>query len=108
MNDSQASVFTAFVGSTLLASGPLEQVALAAKKALDRGTSQPVLIYNDSTGRSIDIDSRGSDSEVLARLSQPTPPSLPRGRARSHSVPPPLAMAELPTRGRVGGDPQIS
>jgi uncharacterized protein len=82
MNDSQASVFTAFVGSKQLISGPLEQVALAAKKALDRGTSQPVLIYNDSTGRAIDIDSRGSDAEILARLSQPAPPSLPRGRGR--------------------------
>jgi hypothetical protein len=82
MNDSQASVFTVFVGSKQLASGPLDQVALAAKKALDRGTSQPVLIYNDSTGRAIDIDSRGSDAEILARLSQPAPPSLPRGRGR--------------------------
>jgi uncharacterized protein len=82
MDDSQASVFTVFVGSKQLVSGPLDQVALAAKKALDRGTSQPVLIYNDSTGRSIDIDSRGSDAEILARLSQPAPPSLPRGRGR--------------------------
>jgi hypothetical protein len=82
MNDSQASVFTAFLGSKQLASGPLDQVALVAKKALDRGTSQPVLIYNDSTGRSIDIDSRGSDAEILARLSQPAPPSPPRGRGR--------------------------
>jgi hypothetical protein len=82
MNDSQASVFTVFIGSKQLVSGPLEQVALAAKKALDRGTSEPVLIYNDSTGRAIDIDSRGSDAEILARLSQPAPPSLPRGRGR--------------------------
>jgi len=82
MNDSQASVYTVFLGSKQLASGRLDQVALIAKKALDRGTSQPVLIYNDSTGRAIDIDSRGSDAEILARLSQPTPPSLPRGRGR--------------------------
>jgi hypothetical protein len=82
MDDSQASVFTVFVGSKQLVSGPLDQVALAAKKALERGTSQPVLIYNDSTGRAIDIDSRGSDAEILARLSQPVPPPLPRGRGR--------------------------
>jgi hypothetical protein len=82
MNDRQASEFTAFVGSRRLASGPLDQVALAAKKAVDRGTRQPVLIYNDHTGRAIDIDARGSDAEILARLSQPPPPSLPRGRGR--------------------------
>src|SRR5882762_10537158 len=82
MNDLQDNEFTAFIGSRRLASGSLDQVALAAKKAVDRGTQQPVLIYNDSTGRSIDIDSRGSDAEILARLARPAPSSLPRGRGR--------------------------
>src|ERR1700682_4569172 len=82
MKDSYTIEFTAFVGSRRLASGPLDQVAMAAKKAVDRGTQQPVLIYNDNTGRAIDIDSRGSDAEILARLAQPAPPSLPRGRGR--------------------------
>jgi hypothetical protein len=65
-----------------LASGTLDQVALAAKKAVDRGTQQPVLIYNDSTGRAIDIDSRGSDAEILARLTHPAPSAQPRGPGR--------------------------
>jgi hypothetical protein len=82
MNDSQPIEFTAFIGSHRLASGSLDQVALAAKKAVDRGIQQPVLIYNDNTGRAIDIDSRGSDAEILSRLAQPAPPSLPRGRGR--------------------------
>jgi hypothetical protein len=82
MNDAQPSVFTAFLGSRRLASGPLHEVALIAKKALDRGSQQPVLIYNDSTGRAIDIDSRGSDAEILARLARPAPPAPPRGRGR--------------------------
>jgi hypothetical protein len=82
MNDPQAIEFTAFVGARRLASGSLDQVALAAKKAVDRGTQQPVLIYNDSTGRAIDIDSRGSDAEILARLTRPAPSTLPRGRGR--------------------------
>ena len=73
--------FTAFVGAKRLASGALTDVALAAKKALDRG--QPVLIYNDATGRALDIDSRGSDSDVLARLANPSPaPTQPRTRGR--------------------------
>jgi uncharacterized protein len=82
MNDAYPTVFSAFIGSRLLASGPLDQVALAAKKALDRGSKQPVLIYNDSTGRAIDIDSRGSDAEILSRLARPAPPVPPRGRGR--------------------------
>src|SRR5260370_27664834 len=83
MDDSHTVEFTAFIGTRRLASGSLDQVALAAKKAVDRGAQQTVLIYNDSTGRSIDIDSRGSDAEVLARLARPAPPSVaPRGRGR--------------------------
>ena len=82
MNEQQPIEFTAFIGSRRLASGTLDQVALAAKKAIDRGTQQPVLIYNDSTGRAIDIDSRGSDAEILARLTRPAPSALARGRGR--------------------------
>ena len=82
MNEQQSIEFTAFVGFRRLASGSLDQVALAAKKAVDRGTQQPVLIYNDRTGRAIDIDSRGSDAELLARLARPAPSALPRGRGR--------------------------
>jgi hypothetical protein len=82
INDQHTIEFTAFIGSRRLASGTLDQVALAAKKAVDRGTQQPVLIYNDSTGRAIDIDSRGSDAEILARLTRPAPSDLPRGRGR--------------------------
>lgn len=82
MNDLYPVVFTAFIGSRRLAAGSLDQVALAAKKAIDRGAQQPVLIYNDSTGRAIDIDTRGGDTEVLARLAQPAPPARPRGRGR--------------------------
>ncbi len=82
LEDSRASLFTAFLGPKRIASGPLEQVALAAKKAVDRGAKQPVFIYNDSTGHAIDIDSRGSDAELLARLARPAPPARPRGRGR--------------------------
>ncbi len=82
LDDSQPSLFTAFLGSKRIASGPLEQVALVAKNAIDRGAKQPLFIYNDSTGHAIDIDSRGSDAELLARLSRPAPPSRPRGRGR--------------------------
>src|SRR5258708_22436130 len=40
------------------------------------------MIYNDSTVGAIDVDSRGADTEILARLARPAPPSLRRGRGR--------------------------
>src|SRR5258708_28312278 len=94
MNDLQSVEFTVFIGTRRLASGPLDQVALAAKKAVDRGAQQPVLIYNDSTGRAIDIDSRGTDTEMLDRLAPPPPPPPPPGRRRAR--PPPGAPQRTP------------
>jgi hypothetical protein len=84
--------FTAFVGHSRLASGPLADVALAIKKAKKPAGQAPILIFDDRSGRSVDIDLRGTDQEILARLpvsatlsAAPTgepPPSEPRGRGR--------------------------
>ena len=80
--------FTAFAGSQRLASGRLADVALAVKRA---GTTfAPIAIFDDRTGRAIDLDLRGSDAEILARLPQevvrdaPREPAAdePRGRGR--------------------------
>ncbi|TAM55283.1 MAG: DUF2239 family protein [Paraburkholderia sp.] len=60
--------YTAFDGHRRIASGALEAVALAVKHAVENGASGPVLIFDDGTGRSLDIDTRGSSQEVLARL----------------------------------------
>lgn len=62
------SFFTFFDGYRRIASGPLEAVALAVKRASDRGALGPVLIFDNASGRPIDVDTRGSDDEVLARL----------------------------------------
>jgi hypothetical protein len=83
-----SQTFTAFDGQRRLATGPLTEVALAVKRAIPR--YEPVLIFSDGSGRSIDLDLRGSDDEVLARLpvasSDPAPEaeasSEPRGRGR--------------------------
>jgi hypothetical protein len=61
-------------------------VALAVKRAEPR-TAEPVLIFNDATGRAVDFDLRGSESDVLARLATPAPEASreadqPRGRGR--------------------------
>ena len=80
--------FTAFEGQRRLAAGPIAEVALAIKGATRPGTS-PIAIFSDTTGRPIDLDLRGSNAEVLARLSaksravaEEAAPNEPRGRGR--------------------------
>lgn len=61
---------TAFSGHRRIASGSLQTIALAVKQAIESGAAEPVLIFDDFTGRSIDIDTRGSTDEVAARFAQ--------------------------------------
>ena len=79
--------FTAFIGQRRLATGPLADVALAIRKSTKPAGHQPILIFDDTSGRSVDIDLRGTDEEVLARFPSSTPAteppaSEPRGRGR--------------------------
>lgn len=71
--------FTAFNGHRRIASGPLHAVALAIKRTINSGLAGPVLVFDDTTGRAIDIDTRGSDDEITRRF---TDLSAPRGRGR--------------------------
>lgn len=81
--------YTAFAGKRRLASGTAGEVALAVKRAT-QPLDQPIIIFDDGTGRSIDFDLRGADREVLARLEKLAPPPAetaeapaePRGRGR--------------------------
>jgi uncharacterized protein len=85
------ATFTAFEGERRLASGPLDEVALAIKRA-EREALAPIAIFDDVTGRAIDLDLRGSDADVLARLTgnreqggtidAAAPAGEPRGRGR--------------------------
>ena len=86
MSQQQPQIFTAFEGQRRLVSGPLHDVALALKRAEQRATDS-IAIFSDATGRPIDLDLRGSDDEIVARLpATPSPAAaeamLPRGRGR--------------------------
>jgi hypothetical protein len=59
--------YTSFDGHRRLSAGPLAVVNLAAKRALERGARGPVLIFDDVTGRSRDVDMRGVVEEARAR-----------------------------------------
>ncbi|WP_427309667.1 DUF2239 family protein [Cupriavidus sp. H39] len=91
--------FTSFDGHRRIASGPLPDNALALRRALEAGAAGPVLVFDDSTGRSIDLDTSGTEAEVRARaavraaqLASPQPAAgegdaapdaaEPRGRGR--------------------------
>jgi hypothetical protein len=59
---------TAFVGTRIAESGPLEKVALALKQLLGRDPTATPLVFDDATGRPIDLDLRGTDEAVVQRL----------------------------------------
>src|SRR5882724_8795732 len=83
-------VFTAFIGDQWLVSGPLAEVALAVLKASKSPTTEPIVIFDDANGRPIDLDLRGTEGDIVARLPQSASnpetaaddPPEPRGRGR--------------------------
>ena len=86
MSEALSPTFTAFAGDRLLATGPLAEVAIAVKIA-SGNIADPVLIFDDATGHSLDLDLRGSHRDIVARLPQPpaavtVAPAEPRGRGR--------------------------
>ncbi|WP_354682378.1 DUF2239 family protein [Cupriavidus necator] len=66
----KASTFTTFEGHRRIATGSLQANALALKHALESGAQDPVLVFSDSTGRTIDLDTSGTDNAVLARTAE--------------------------------------
>jgi hypothetical protein len=82
MTDPLAKTCTVFDGSRHLATGPLSEVAASFKKALDKGSTN-VFLFDDANGRAFDIDIRGTEAEMLARLRHSFPaPDDARGRGR--------------------------
>lgn len=95
MNPSISNSYSSFEGYRRIATGSLQTNALAVKRARESGATGPILIFDDTTGRSMDVDTRGADDAVLARLAAVAPvadPSAspgetedaagPRGRGR--------------------------
>jgi hypothetical protein len=73
--------YTAFVGETLVASGPLETMLPEVKARFDRDASTIFLIFEDQSGRQVDFDLRGAVDEVVARA-LPAPPRTGPGRPK--------------------------
>ena len=65
------STYTAFHSHTRLAAGSLAAVAERCKAVLDASPDAMPIVYDDATGRAVDIDYRGTTHDVLARLATP-------------------------------------
>jgi len=81
--------YTAFSGTRRIAHGTLSEVAVRAKRELDRVEAPQLLVFDDLTGAVVDIDLRGSIAEVTewaVRQGSPGSPSDrppgPRGPGR--------------------------
>ncbi|BCW87339.1 hypothetical protein sos41_04680 [Alphaproteobacteria bacterium SO-S41] len=76
--------FVAFVAGRKIAAGSLRAAVLAAKHAADEGGTP--LVCDTSTGRTVELDLRGTPDDVLARLQPADPmatePAAPRPRGR--------------------------
>lgn len=68
MIDTATPSYTSFNGHKRIAYGSLPVNALAVKHALASGVPSPPLTFCDQTGQVVEIDIRGSDAEMLARL----------------------------------------
>ncbi len=81
MNQLKQPHCTAFAGTRYIASGNLEHVALKAKEILDADPHATVLIFDDATSHTIEVDFRGTANDVLKRLSQTVAMDTARTRA---------------------------
>jgi hypothetical protein len=77
--DDKAPSFTVFTGDRLVARGDLAQIVRAAHALAE---AQP-LVFDDATGRVVDLDLRGTADEATARVSsQPAKSKAARGRPK--------------------------
>lgn len=77
----RARGYAAFAGDKLVAAGDLRTVLLRLKEREGRGKAEGVLLFDDESGRQIDVNLEGTPEEVVARAI-PEPPPAGRGRPK--------------------------
>ena len=113
--------YVAFAGDRALARGDLPSVAIAVSRAMAGGETRPIVVLDAGDSQVVDLDLRGSESEIAARVSASHAPgrkrtqrhagardraratTTRRGLARGFAVAAALGMAPDATRRRVGG-----
>jgi len=85
---SEPAPHTAFHETNRIAGGPLAAVALAVKAALTADPTAAILVFDDATGKVVDLDLRGDAAEIAARYAPRSGEATaaaddaPRGRGR--------------------------
>ena len=59
--------FIAFVGKRRLVAGALHTVAVAVRSRMEAGESEPLAIFDNATGRTVDLDLSGRIEDVAQR-----------------------------------------
>ncbi|MED5018485.1 DUF2239 family protein [Paenibacillus chibensis] len=90
---------TAFLGVGVVARGSLQHVVSTVKDTLDDRDLTQLLIFDDTSGKQIDIDFRGKTEDVLHRLGEHFGDSP--GTEEDH---PPARRAGRPKLGVVSGE----
>ena len=75
-NEQTHTYCTAFMGVKAVASGSLQHVIATVKEALSESELARVLIFDNSTGKPIDVDYHGTTDDVLTELVEPSGESL--------------------------------
>ena len=68
MAGSNPKTYIAFEGVHRLAHGPLPDVAMAVKRAVDHGSQEVILVFDSLTSAQVDLDLRGSEASLLERF----------------------------------------
>jgi uncharacterized protein len=77
---------TLFDGHRRLAAGPLPEMAVALANATSGGSNW-LLLFEDGSGRQVDVDTRGSAEEIAARYA-PTPDTPPDSESSAAATQP--------------------
>lgn len=79
MTHENAMSWSAFVGFRRVATGAPADVAAAAREATGEGGGPALLVFDDATGRVVDLDLRGTPEEVRGRIHTSLPAFAPAG-----------------------------
>lgn len=91
MKTTYPNTYTSFMGHRRIASGPMLTNVLAVKKVLESRINDSVLIFDDETGRFVDVNTQGTDEDLAQRYAlvdapevevEQTEKEAPRGRGR--------------------------
>lgn len=82
--DDNSPTYTSFAGHRRLAVGTLLANVLAVRRASESAVEGPVLVFDDATGRVVDVDTRGCEADIAARLAATAPvAAAPRSETES-------------------------